>query len=182
MPNLCTNHLSVSGDTVSIKRFLNAITTKEHRQDHEDFRILDNLLPSPKNNEDWYNWNIKNYGSKWSDYDGIIQSQSVNELRLVFNSAWSPICEGIRQVSVQFPSLNFLHTFEEGGMQFCGGVAISNGQVLGEVEGSYPSMTSEQLENDKYEEFYEIVQMEVDRIEKLLVELFSYHNQKKVTA
>ena len=202
MPNYCTNNLHVGGDAKEIKRFHEAITAGE-RQDHEQFRILDNLFPTPQelretvkgfsanggqnpenaekqkaNMEkfgvpDWYEWNCKNYGSKWSDFDGVFGQVSDNEINMVFVSAWSPIGEGIRNVSEQFPTLDFILAYDEGGMAFCGGYAIRNGEIIADLEGEYPSMTVEQSENEEYDEFYEQVSTVVQMIENKCKEALS---------
>ena len=195
MPNYCTNNLTVTGDAKEIKRFHEAITAGE-LQDHEDFHILDNLFPTPKELKDttkgyygegtekqlqmeamqkanlekfgapdWYEWNCKNYGSKWSDFDGVIGQVSDNEINLTFMSAWSPIGEGIRNVSKQFPTLDFVLSYDEGGMAFCGGYAFRNGEIMADIEGEYPSMTVEQSENEEYDEFYEQVSQVTQEIE-----------------
>jgi len=187
MPNYCTNNLTVTGDAKEIKRFHEAITAGD-LQAHENFRILDNLFPTPKElkdttkgyygegtekqikqeemnkanlkkfgSPDWYEWNCKNYGSKWSDFDGVFGQVSDNEINATFMSAWSPIGEGIRNVSKQFPTLDFVLSYDEGGMAFCGGYAFRNGEIFADIEGEYPSMTKEQLENEEYDEFYEQV-------------------------
>lgn len=187
MPNYCTNNLTVTGDAKEIKRFHEAITAGD-LQAHENFRILDNLFPTPKElkdttkghypdgsseqikqeemnkanlkkfgSPDWYEWNCKNYGSKWSDFDGVFGQVSDNEINATFMSAWSPIGEGIRNVSKQFPTLDFILSYDEGGMAFCGGYAFRNGEIFANIEGEYPSMTKEQLENEEYDEFYEQV-------------------------
>lgn len=163
MPNYCTNNLTVTGDAKEIKRFHEAITAGE-LQAHEHFRILDNLFPTPQDEiGNWYEWNCKNYGSKWSDFDGGFGQVSDNEINATFMSAWSPIGEGIRNVSKQFPTLDFVLSYDEGGMAFCGGYAIRNGEIFADIEGKYPSMTKEQSENEEYDEFYEQVS-EVTRI------------------
>lgn len=195
MPNYCTNNLTVTGDAKEIKRFHKAITAGE-LQDHEHFRILDNLFPTPKELSDtpkghfgegtekqlqmeamqkanlekfgapdWYEWNCKNYGSKWSDFDGVFGDNTDTELNMTFMSAWSPIGEGIRNVSKQFPTLDFVLSYDEGGMAFCGGYAIRNGEFLADIEGEYPSMTAEQAENEEYDEFYEQVSQVTQEIE-----------------
>jgi len=199
MPNHCTNNLTVTGDAKEIKRFHEAITAGE-LQEHENFRILDNLFPTPqqlrdtpkgsfgdtekqkemetKNQAnlekfgvpDWYEWNCKNYGSKWSDFDGMFGSITDTELNLTFMTAWSPIGEGIRNVSKQFPTLDFILSYEEGGMAFCGGYAIRNGVIVEDIEGEYPSMTDEQIENEEYDEFYEQVSQVTLQIENQLKE------------
>ena len=164
MPNYCTNNLHVSGDATEVKRFHEAII-KGERKEYNQFSILDNLLPSPENNKDWYEWNCKNYGSKWSDFDGVIGQVSDNEINLTFMSAWSPIGEGIRNVSKQFPTLDFVLSYDEGGMAFCGGYAFRNGEIMADIEGEYPSMTVEQSENEEYDEFYEQVSQVTQEIE-----------------
>ena len=114
---------------------------------------------------DWYEWNCKNYGSKWTDFDGVFGNITTTELNASFMTAWSPIGEGIRNVSKQFPTLDFVLTYDEGGMAFCGGYAIRNGEFITEIEGEYPSMTEEQSKNEEYDGFYEQVLMIVEAIE-----------------
>ena len=185
MPNHCTNHLQVSGDTDEVKRFRHAITQGE-LQEHEHFRILDNLLPTPdelrntpsgsfsdenqkivdeqnKSNiakfghKDWYEWNCANYGSKWSDYEGVIERDDAGELDLCFVSAWSPVIQGIVRVSSQFPTLEFVLTYDEGGMAFMGACAIQDGELMAHLEEDYPSMTEDESNGDRYEQFYDRV-------------------------
>jgi hypothetical protein len=198
MPNLCSNYLQVTGDDKEVMRFYDAIT-KGEMKDYEQFRILDNLLPTPKElqdtpkgsfgesdkqktmeqqNEaniakfgykDWYDWNCANYGSKWSDYEGVINTYEAGLLDVVFMSAWSPIIQGIVHVSREFPKLNFILTYEEGGMGFMGGSAIKAGVLLNNIEGEYPSMSGD---DDDYDAQYEKVVGELDEITKVLVQAF----------
>jgi len=198
MPNLCSNYLQVTGDDKEVMRFHDAIT-KGEMQDYEQFRILDNLLPTPKElqdtpkgsfgesdkqktmeqqNEaniakfgykDWYDWNCANYGSKWSDYEGVINTYEAGLLDVVFMSAWSPIIQGMVNVSKEFPTLNFILTYEEGGMGFMGGSAIKAGVLLNNIEGEYPSMSGD---DDDYDAQYEKVVEELDEITKVLVQAF----------
>lgn len=198
MPNLCTNNLRVTGDDKEVMRFHDAIT-KGEMEDHEQFRILDNLLPTPEElrntpkgsfgesdkqktmeqqneaniakfgHKDWYDWNCANYGSKWSDYDGVINTYEAGLLDVVFMSAWSPITLGIMNVSKEFPTLNFVLTYEEGGMAFLGGSAIKAGVLLNDIEGEYPNMSGE---DDDYDAHYEKVVGELDEITKVLVQAF----------
>lgn len=172
------------------------IKNEDERKDYNQFSILDNLFPTPaelsatpkgsfgesdkqkqmeeqnKANiakfgyKDWYDWNCANYGSKWSDFDGVFGEITPTELNMTFMSAWSPIGQGIRNVSKQFPTLDFILTYEEGGMAFCGGYAFRNGETIADIEGEYPSMTEEQVENDEYDSFYDQVSVVLDMIEQ----------------
>ena len=187
MPNYCTNNLTVTGDAKEIKRFHEAITagelqahehfrildnlfptpkelkdtTKGYYGEGTEKQIKQEEMNKANlkkfGSPDWYEWNCKNYGSKWSDFDGMFGQISDNEINATFMSAWSPIGEGIRNVSKQFPTLDFVLSYDEGGMAFCGGYAFRNGEIFADIEGEYPSMTKEQLENGEYDEFYEQV-------------------------
>ena len=187
MPNYCTNNLTVTGDAKEIKRFHEAITagelqahehfrildnlfptpkelkdtTKGYYGEGTEKQIKQEEMNKANlkkfGSPDWYEWNCKNYGSKWSDFDGVFGQVSDNEINATFMSAWSPIGEGIRNVSKQFPTLDFILSYDEGGMAFCGGYAFRNGEIFADIEGEYPSMTKEQLENGEYDEFYEQV-------------------------
>ncbi|CAB4145163.1 hypothetical protein UFOVP1217_4 [uncultured Caudovirales phage] len=199
MPNLCSNYLQVTGDDKEVMRFHDAIT-KGEMKDYEQFRILDNLLPTPKELQDtpkgsfgesdkqktmeeqnkaniakfgykdWYDWNCANYGSKWSDYEGVINTYEAGLLDVVFMSAWSPIIQGMVHVSREFPKLNFILTYEEGGMGFMGGVAIRDGEILSSVEGEYPYIECET--NDDYEEMHERVETVIDLMQGQLEQAF----------
>ena len=195
MPNYCTNNLTVTGDAKEIKRFHEAITagelqahehfrildnlfptpkelkdttkgcygegTEEQIKQEEMNKANLKKFGSP----DWYEWNCKNYGSKWSEFDGVFGQVSDNEINATFMSAWSPIGEGIRNVSKQFPTLDFVLSYDEGGMAFLGGYAFRNGEIIADIEGVYPSMTKEQSENEEYDEFYEQVSQVTQAIE-----------------
>lgn len=199
MPNHCTNNLMVMGDEQEVKRFREAITNGENLEQYSEFSILANLLPCPEElantpsgsfasdeqkkvdeknksniakfgHKDWYEWNCANYGSKWSDFDGQFGTVTPTELNLIFMSAWSPLGEGIRNVSKQFPTLDFVLSYDEGGMAFCGSYAIHNGEFITEFEGEYPTITDEQCENDEYDEFYEQVRTVVQVLEVKCIE------------
>ena len=195
MPNYCTNNLTVTGDAKEIKRFHEAITagelqahehfrildnlfptpkelkdtTKGYYGEGTEKQIKQEEMNKANlkkfGSPDWYEWNCKNYGSKWSDFDGVFGQVSDNEINATFMSAWSPIGEGIRNVSKQFPTLDFVLSYDEGGMAFCGGYAFRNGEIIADIEGEYPSMTVEQSENGEYDEFYEQVSQVTQAIE-----------------
>ena len=195
MPNYCTNNLTVTGDAKEIKRFHEAITagelqahehfrildnlfptpkelkdtTKGYYGEGTEKQIKQEEMNKANlkkfGSPDWYEWNCKNYGSKWSDFDGVFGQVSDNEINATFMSAWSPIGEGIRNVSKQFPTLDFVLSYDEGGMAFCGGYAFRNGEIFADIEGVYPSMTVEQSENEEYDEFYEQVSQVTQAIE-----------------
>jgi len=74
---------------------------------------------------DWYNWNVRNWGTKWDvavgpedKYpDTYVEGPTPNGDNLVvyynFNTAWSPPVPAIEKLSAQYPSLLFTLSYEE---------------------------------------------------------------------
>ena len=70
---------------------------------------------------DWYNWNVRNWGTKWDvavvDNEAFAETELTDEsndyLGYRFNTAWSPPAEAIAKLSQQYPELVFTLSFEE---------------------------------------------------------------------
>ena len=126
MPNLCTNSLSLDGPAADIAAFVNAV--------HGQESITNALLPVPADQADnWYEWSIANYGTKWGDYDTELTYHNDAGAAYRFTTAWSPLSEGIRQISSQFPTITFTLVFDEPGDELMGGYLIADGKILNVV-------------------------------------------------
>lgn len=55
--------------------------------------------------DNWYNWAILNWGTKWGAYDVYIVNNSNNELIVQFNTAWSTPLSFLLKLSEQYPTL-----------------------------------------------------------------------------
>ncbi len=131
MPNWCNNSINISGDDESIKKLL-----IEAKSEESDF-TLNNLIPIPKEQEeDWYNWRVSNWGTKWDI--GKVEIE-INEGNASFNceTAWAPPNEALQKISEKYPTLTFEMFYEEPGMDFCGKVVYQNGEALEDVSTSY---------------------------------------------
>lgn len=70
---------------------------------------------------DWYAWNVRNWGTKWDvanhDEDKYPETELYDEgdesLSYRFNTAWGPAKEAILNLTEQYPNLNFTLSFEE---------------------------------------------------------------------
>ena len=70
---------------------------------------------------DWYNWNVRNWGTKWDvavqDDDKYPDTYIVDEgdtiIAYHFNTAWSPPTEVIAVLSAQYPNCEMSLSFEE---------------------------------------------------------------------
>lgn len=131
MPNWCSNSINISGEDSEIKRLL-----IEAKSEESDF-TLNNLVPIPKEEEeDWYNWRVANWGTKWDI--GKVELD-IDEGYVNFNceTAWAPPTEALQKISAKYPTLTFEIFYEEPGMDFCGKSVFQNGEAIEEVSTSY---------------------------------------------
>jgi hypothetical protein len=130
MPNWCTNVLRVQEDVETsgdeLYDFLTRVRGNSDGEEKESEFCLSSLVPRPEG-VDWYDWNVKNWGTKWDisadielqdDYFDDDEGGAVAIVR--FDSAWSPPIEWVEKVAPMFPTLTFELRFWEGGMGFAG--------------------------------------------------------------
>jgi hypothetical protein len=85
----------------------------------------------------WYDWNVRNWGTKWDvavhqdeEYpETELTSESETSLGYRFNTAWSPPTEAIVALSKQYPNLEFTLSFEEE-TGWGGEVVVVNGEPM----------------------------------------------------
>jgi len=119
MPNWCMNKLTVShANPDMVDRFENAYNLG---------KACNEFLPLPEG-EDWYNWQINNWGTKWDigadigtekeERYGLKATRVDNEVSCSFDSAWSPPV-GLYEKLVDL-GYDVKATYWEPGMAFCG--------------------------------------------------------------
>jgi hypothetical protein len=69
--------------------------------------------------DNWYDWAVANWGTKWGDYGARFVEGDDEEdlwyLFITFESAWSPPVQGLGEVALQFPELDFsMYSYEQG--------------------------------------------------------------------
>ena len=88
MPNWCMNSLTLKHEDKS--KIDDLLATIKEKHGEEFFNLL---CPRPADQEEnWYDWNINNWGTKWDIgiIDGEIQREDDNTISLTFDTAWSP--------------------------------------------------------------------------------------------
>lgn len=94
MPNWCDNSAYFRNDDVSkIDALEKVLNEKDSTGISSNGEIFQHLRPRPvEEEENWYNWNIEHWGTKWEA--GIIdwERQDDNTIWVSFDSAWSPPC------------------------------------------------------------------------------------------
>lgn len=86
--------------------------------------------------EDWYNWCIHNWGTKWNACHSQIEEIEEEYLCVVFDTAWSPALDWFYKVIPMYPELDFDLIFDMEGDSHCGKLEGRNGEwdlELGEL-------------------------------------------------
>lgn len=91
--------------------------------------------------KDWYDWCIQTWGSKWGDcdLDFSIETQidDTATIELRYETAWSPITEGLERLSAKYKRMIFTTFYSEEGMGFQGYHKTANGEVLADQTAEY---------------------------------------------
>lgn len=148
MPNWCENTLTITGNKelkkMDIARFFSVA------RDGDTLISFNKLFPLPKElegtekvspsipNQDlidkygadnWYDWCIKNWGTKWEP-DSIHYVTLRNKVIIQFRTAWSPPVKLFEKVSMKFSGLKFRLEYGEYMMGFRGTIVFKNGKVI----------------------------------------------------
>jgi len=79
MPNWCYNIVTIVAEQSIIDDL------EEHKLDFEHY-----VPRPPEEEENWYDWNIENWGTKWSIADISIDRNDEEKITFEFATAWSP--------------------------------------------------------------------------------------------
>lgn len=92
----------------------------------------------------WYDWAIANWGTKWNAYD--VGEWSIDEgadghgrATIYYETAWTPVTELWLKVSKNYPTLEFFHEFADEGGGFLGDETIVNGEITNENDYDWNS-------------------------------------------
>jgi len=86
MPNWCSNVAQIShSDKFEIDKIENELSNEESSE------LFNTLLTRPLSEEDnWYGWNVENWGTKWDATICYWERLDENTLMVEFDTAWSP--------------------------------------------------------------------------------------------
>jgi len=90
---------------------------------------------------DWYAWNVRNWGTKWdvavNDDEKYPETELYDEgdtsLSYRFNTAWGPAEQAIKTLTTQYPNLQFTLSFEEE-TGWGGEWIFENGEIISQSE------------------------------------------------
>ena len=153
MPNWCYNHLEVTGDEKQLQKFVEKSTTNIERDDEFSFNGTYSMPKTLRitagthlsfiekikkyinirlyGYDNWYNWSIANWGTKWDACEPEILNNDINFFSVSFETAWAPPIAWIDNTMQDFPDLCFQLEYEEPGMMF-GGLLQAQYEVIWE--------------------------------------------------
>jgi hypothetical protein len=157
MPNWVYNTLTISGDAKDVKRFVEQARGEyemwgETRREELSFwnfaKPHDPESEFYKNN--WYDWNLKNWGTKWDAANVYAEEQPPDtEQYYDFDTAWGPPVEAFQTMVKQYPTLQLKLRYEE--EQGWGGEYESiNGEAILTDEWDIPDSHEEVMERKQY--------------------------------
>lgn len=116
MPNWVMNSVSVKGTKKQIKKF------KETHFEGKEFNF-ETIIPMPKTifrgdlsieevkkfgkENCWYDWSIKNWGTKWNACNCEIVDENDTELLFNFDTAWAFPEPVMKKLCAMYPSMIF---------------------------------------------------------------------------
>ena len=124
MPNWVTTILCIEGDQKDLDQFQDYVRNDNYYRDEEDPKKrvshfdFNKFIPMPQEEqENWYNWNCDNWGTKWNACYTDVDDSSEGCLRYQFETAWSRISDELWEaIKGKFPTLVFdLSADEEAG-------------------------------------------------------------------
>ena len=132
----------------------------------------------PKNNKDWYNWNISNWGTKWDTVDAEIAEQvglnddldkNLTEIHYYFDTAWGPAREWLRRIAEIYSDIEFELEYSEGGMDFWGKLNYKDGGLVYEEEDQLSHHNWDKVDRDIMSEIIEkdLEQRDIEEIKSL---------------
>ena len=124
------------------------------KMDNDSF--MTEFVRSMREDQDWYHWNCRNWGTKWdvavdnkSDYSNTIKT--VNDdgsILYQFETAWSPVGEVLMKLSEMYPTLEFDYEYEEE-TGWGGSCTFKGGEDVACDEYESPMSHSDYKERDK---------------------------------
>ena len=88
MPNWCYNNITLRGPQSEIDRIEKFLEERKGKNWFDFFRAMPDEIREHK--DEWYGWNLENYGCKWNCDANDWQRIDENTISFWFDSPWGP--------------------------------------------------------------------------------------------
>lgn len=130
MPNWCSNEIEIIADSneeldeviqfIKGKISFQDTMSGEHLEEDVQF-CFNNIIPQPKDVDDWYTWRVENWGTKWEPRIEFFHRHSSNPyLSILCDTAWNPPYGIYEELSNKFPNVEIIWFYKEPGMCLAG--------------------------------------------------------------
>jgi hypothetical protein len=182
MPNWCSNNLFITGPKKLIQELFEKNEASLQKLIPCPQELMDIPSPAPKEfielntkkygESDWYNWCVKNWGTKWdpgpfSGYTSKSEKRGHLSFECSFDSAWAPPCAAFEKLSEKYPQLEIKLEYFESGCRFFGAAIGSNGSWSDDFR-EYEDAAD--LENQLHDCPCELAAMELDYLKEMEAE------------
>ena len=178
MPNYCSNSLEISGPYECLNKFWNENKCISEKEEENNYLCFNKSVSIPDDEKDnWYSWNIENWGTKWdscncdiSEYikiDDDLPNDS-DFINYTFDTAWSPPLKWLTFVSKKYEDLEFIITYEEPGCDFWGKEKYKEGELIECEEKTYGQHMFDQINKSSIHEIIDSMEITKDNIEDQL--------------
>lgn len=134
MPNWCNIVLTINGSDADVEAFRSKWKNRNLMQ-FSDFVPL-----PPEKENDWYDWQVENWGTKWDLGDDNNELyDGPGGLTISATTAWSPPIAFLHTVAKMYPMLVFGCSYHEEAMMFCGYQEWRKGERDLRIHYSYES-------------------------------------------
>jgi hypothetical protein len=100
-------------------------------------RDPDKALRKKYGADNWYDWSIYNWGTKWNASEPDIISQTTKTMTYGFATAWSPPIPVAAALSERYPTARVTLSYWECGMGYQGKMVFKAGEIIRNTEGKY---------------------------------------------
>ena len=153
MPNWCSNRATITGPAPVIKEIIEVLN-------QDDSPLLQWMVPRPgAEEENWYQWNIENWGTKWDICDVYFENQAEEDsIEFSFCSAWGPPEQAFETWAQADGRVQFNLEYWEPGAGFVGSCSYDGDSMSYEYvdcgidEAEYKRIASEVWGYEEYEE------------------------------
>ena len=119
MANICTNYITITGDSEIINLIAQDYIGYDKNEDSVEFSFNE-MIPVPvEYYDDDYYWRIENWGNKWDGSDCYVDI-SDDMISLSIETAWAPCDKWTYKLIELCPGVEIYHEYFEPGEGFIG--------------------------------------------------------------
>lgn len=135
MPNHITSQVEISGTPAKIKKLIKDTKLVQDNDKEENEFDFNGILPQPKDlflgnlgeaerkehgANNWYDWNVANWGTKWGAYSVRYITGDANKIVLQFDTAWASPLPIFAKLEEQGFSVKGVYYGEMDGFEYIG--------------------------------------------------------------